>query len=99
MTTTDHTQTMRDAVARVICARCEENLDHQGDARGNQYRWQDYLDIADAAIQTVRTYDQLRDLDDLSGRLSVGSGIRKGLLCPKGTPRCTDTLEMFPDET
>lgn len=41
---------VRERVARAICAGCEENPDHLGDARGNDYRWQDYLDIADAAI-------------------------------------------------
>lgn len=40
----------RISVARAICTACDENPDHQGDAGGNQYRWQDYLDAADAAI-------------------------------------------------
>jgi hypothetical protein len=43
----------RIAVARAICAACHENPDHQGDARGNEYRWQDYLDVADAAIAAM----------------------------------------------
>lgn len=41
---------VRERVARAICAGCEENPDHLGDARGNDYRWQDYLDVADAVI-------------------------------------------------
>jgi hypothetical protein len=40
----------RERVARAICAACGETPDHQGAARGNAYRWQDYLDAADAAI-------------------------------------------------
>ena len=40
----------RERVARAICAACLENPDHSGDARGNEYRWQDYLTAADAAI-------------------------------------------------
>lgn len=99
MTAGDQAQVMRNAVARTICSRCGENPDHRGDARGNQYRWQDYLEIADAAIQTVRAYDQLRDLGDLANTQVEGGQMRKGLPCPKGTPRCSDTLEMFPDET
>ena len=41
---------LREALARTICASCDENPDDRGDARGNGYRWQDYLDCADAAI-------------------------------------------------
>lgn len=40
----------RTAVARAICIACEEVPDHAGDARGNAFRWQDYLPAADAAI-------------------------------------------------
>ena len=43
----------RIAVARAICTACHENPDHKGDAGGNQYRWQDYLDVADAAIAAM----------------------------------------------
>lgn len=38
------------AVARAICVACEENPDRRGDARGNKFRWQDYRDVALAAI-------------------------------------------------
>lgn len=41
-------------VARVICEGCEENPDHKGDARGNEYRWQDYVDVAVAAITATK---------------------------------------------
>lgn len=38
-------------VARAICQACKENPDHQGDARGNAYRWQDYIPVAKAAMK------------------------------------------------
>ena len=41
---------LREALARAICASCDENPDHSGDCQGNQYRWQDYLPCADAAL-------------------------------------------------
>lgn len=43
----------RNAVARAICTACHENPDHPGDTGGNQYRWQDYLEAADAAIAAM----------------------------------------------
>ena len=39
-----------ESVAKAICKACEENPDSQGDCRGNDYRWQDYLPVAEAAI-------------------------------------------------
>lgn len=45
----------REAIARAICLACEENPDHRGDARGNDWRWQDYLGAADAAIAAGAT--------------------------------------------
>jgi len=47
------TKTQIEAVARAICLSCEENPDHQGDARGNKFRWQDYKDTAKAAIDVL----------------------------------------------
>ena len=44
----------REPVARAICKACEENPDHKGDARGNAFRWQDYLHVADAAIAATK---------------------------------------------
>ena len=41
---------LREALARAICASCDENPDHSGDAQGNVWRWQDYLPCADAAL-------------------------------------------------
>lgn len=48
---------IRERVARAICTACEENPDHRGDARGNDYRWQDYLETADAAIRALGADD------------------------------------------
>ena len=42
--------TMRDAVAIAICAACNEQPYHVGDARGNAFRWQDYWAVADKVI-------------------------------------------------
>ena len=50
MTTQD---LIRKRVASAICAACHENPEHKGDARGNDYRWQDYLPVADAAIKAM----------------------------------------------
>lgn len=44
----------REKVAKAICRACDETPEHQGDCRGNRYRWQDYLPIADAAIDAYR---------------------------------------------
>lgn len=44
---------IRERVARAICTGCGENPDHRGDARGNDYRWQDYLEPADAALDAL----------------------------------------------
>lgn len=40
-------------VAQAICYACGENPFHQGDCEGNDYRWQDYLPIAAAAIEAM----------------------------------------------
>ncbi|CAK0780942.1 hypothetical protein CCP4SC76_7640017 [Gammaproteobacteria bacterium] len=47
---------IRESLARAICKACEENPDDRGDARGNDYRWQDYLDCADAAMDVFHGY-------------------------------------------
>lgn len=47
-----------EAVARAICVACEENPDRQGDASGNEFRWQDYRDAALAAISALATQQQ-----------------------------------------
>lgn len=47
-----------EAVARAICVACEENPDRQGDARGNEFRWQDYRDTALAAISALAAQQQ-----------------------------------------
>ena len=47
-----------EAVARAICVACEENPDRKGDARGNKFRWQDYRDVALAAISAFTAAQQ-----------------------------------------
>lgn len=44
-----------DVVARAICLACGEQPDQTGDARGNDYRWQDYIDVANAAINAYES--------------------------------------------
>lgn len=44
---------LREAVARAICSGCDEDPDNPGDCRGNDHRWQDYLEPADAAIAVM----------------------------------------------
>jgi hypothetical protein len=48
-----------EAVARAICTTCYENPDHVGDARGNQWRWQDYVIPARAAIAAMKPAAEL----------------------------------------
>lgn len=48
------TDAQRDAVARAICIACEEGPDFPGEASGNEFRWQDYRDVADAVIQAMQ---------------------------------------------
>lgn len=46
----------REATAKAICNACGENPDHRGDAQGNEFRWQDYLAVADAAIKAMQCH-------------------------------------------
>ena len=48
----DHEELI-DAVARSICISFGDGPDRQGDARGNDYRWQDYRDISVAALKAA----------------------------------------------
>lgn len=54
-------------VARAICVACDENPDHKGDAQGNDWRWQDYLPIANAAIESIAAGGVLVRLDRPEG--------------------------------
>lgn len=73
-------------VARAICTACDENPDHQGDARGNQYRWQDYIDVAQAAIAAVEPIQPEEVTERISSKdafllkdlclFSFGAGVR-----------------------
>lgn len=56
------------------CLRGEEALpDHTGDARGNRFRWQDYLAIADAAITSMAGDGVLVRLDRHDGYEDVAA--------------------------
>jgi len=41
---------VKEAVARAICKACDDEPDWDGEFSDNQYRWQDYLEAAEAAI-------------------------------------------------
>lgn len=56
-------------VARAICQACEENPDHQGDARGNACRWQDYIPMAKAAMKAVAAAAELAQLRAIADEL------------------------------
>jgi hypothetical protein len=49
----NETKDKLEAVARAICVACDENPDHAGDCRGNQFRWEDYLEPAKAALRAI----------------------------------------------
>ena len=44
---------IKDQIAIAVCESCEENPYHNGDTRGNNYRWQDYLVCAEAVIKVI----------------------------------------------
>lgn len=49
-------------LAIAIMQNCEGGDENTpGDAGGNEYRWQDYLDCADAVIDVI---DELKDTDE-----------------------------------
>jgi hypothetical protein len=62
-------------VARVICESCHEDPDHNGDARGNTYRWMDYADCADVAIREVAAW-----LRDTHGRTQIPNLLDKEVI-------------------
>lgn len=47
-------QATRKRVAGAICSACGEQPMQQGDAAGNEYRWQDYLNVADAVLAELK---------------------------------------------
>lgn len=57
-----------ESVARAICAACDENPDHSGDCRGNEFRWQDYRESAMAAIRAMSP-DTSQPLSDYQRRI------------------------------
>ncbi|MBN3776962.1 hypothetical protein G3O06_05175 [Burkholderia sp. Ac-20345] len=48
----------RERVAGAICSACGEQPMHQGDAAGNEYRWQDYLNVADAVLIELKAAEE-----------------------------------------
>lgn len=46
---------IKDQIAIAVCESCEENPYHNGDTRGNDYRWQDYLVCAEAVIKAIES--------------------------------------------
>lgn len=46
---------IKDQIAIAVCESCEENPYHNGDTRGNNYRWQDYLVCAEAVIKVIES--------------------------------------------
>lgn len=77
-------QTKLEAVARAICIAVEENPDHQGDARGNEYRWQDYLPVAEKALEAsgaIELEKELIDYRQLAGAVSMGLALSSNTWC------------------
>ena len=56
-----------EAVARAICVACDDSPDASGDTRGNEKRWQDYIDPALAAISAMSGDGVLVRLDRPEG--------------------------------
>jgi len=48
----NHNRKRINLVARAICLSCGENPDDSG-GNGNEFRWQDYISIAIAAIESA----------------------------------------------
>ncbi len=79
----------REAAARAACEVCGDNPDHKGDARGNDYRWQDYLDVVDAVLAASHRQQPEVELTDaeieaLEGRAVVDRDAQGwGWMCRK----------------
>lgn len=73
-----------EAVARAICGACEENPDRKGDARGNEFRWQDYRDVALAAISAFAAAQQPADDDGVVFIDGVGAARSDVKSCHNG---------------
>lgn len=80
-------ETKRIAVARAICAACGETPEHAGDAGGNQFRWQDYLGIADAAIAAMSDDDALANVTKDGVKVRIGQ-VWKDLDSRSGDRHC-----------
>jgi hypothetical protein len=85
-----------EAVARAICVVCEENPDHQGDARGNKYRWHDFRDAALAAINAFTAAqqppEQRAEVEALRQALDALEFFRDTAICEADTAVATEAL-------
>lgn len=62
-------------IARTICAGCDDNPDHAGDARGNEYRWQDYRTVAVKVLDVFHgtPCEQIRHKEKLDRLLTLAT--------------------------
>ena len=60
-------------VSRAICSACDENPDDIGDARGSEKRWQDYIQVANAAISAIAGFERDKCANILNLRRSEAS--------------------------
>lgn len=66
-------------VSRAICLAQEENPDHAGDAQGNEFRWQDYLPVAEKAIEACDRCDkEAKDFFAPNSYEQIAEGIEVG---------------------
>lgn len=66
-------------VARAICIAAEENPDHVGDASGNEFRWQDYLHVAEKALEACdKCEKEAKDFFAPNSYEQVAEGIEVG---------------------
>lgn len=66
-----------EAVARAICFECEDDPDGTGDCRGNDFRWQDYVGAAKAAMSALAAHEASRaQREQIAGEaVSVPDGL------------------------
>lgn len=74
--------TTLERTARAICAACGDPTDSTGDCRGNEKRWQDYIDTAKAAIAALADggvlvrLERVDEYDDVHPDLLDAAAIR-----------------------
>ena len=71
--------------ARAICAACGERPDAQGDCRGNDKRWQDYIEPAKAAIEALSgggvlvRLERIEEYEDVHPELLAEDALERSL--------------------